>query len=411
MNPFERRVQKGGGFPLLSAKRDFFYHPDESGYTLLELMVASAVGLLLFGAMMWIMVHTADMLGTSFATSEMLSEARAIVRMLHDGAYPDKTQTSNTWIPGAASCSTLDFTDSKSLVSDDTQSIQAGTKTWYFINNNRLYQMRDGNSIANTALPRFATPDRSRKVMCTGAGAPHPKCTAAGEITVSGLVESLSMNRKRWDNKGGFVDALFTLRHSSPLSNPMAGQHETQATTFATGMGLFNDTRPPVVVSITIPKTGQLTSYAAGDDGALKKGSAWPTPRFTDNLNGTVTDNLTRLVWLKNANCWGMQSWNNALNLSNTLASGSCGLSDGSVAGDWRLANINELITLVDYGLYFPSLPSGHSFSGVQSHYYWSSTTYLYNTVNAWFMYLHNGEVFTGNKPNTNYVWPVRGGQ
>ena len=54
-----------------------------------------------------------------------------------------------------------------------------------------------------------------------------------------------------------------------------------------------------------LPKTGQTTSYAAGDDGALQKGVAWPNPRFTDNGNGTVTDNLTGLIWLKNANCFG----------------------------------------------------------------------------------------------------------
>ena len=54
-----------------------------------------------------------------------------------------------------------------------------------------------------------------------------------------------------------------------------------------------------------VPKTGQTTIYAAGDDGALQKGVAWPTPRFTDNDNGTVTDNLTGLIWMKNANAFG----------------------------------------------------------------------------------------------------------
>ncbi len=54
-----------------------------------------------------------------------------------------------------------------------------------------------------------------------------------------------------------------------------------------------------------VPKTGQTTPYGAGDDGALQKGVAWPTPRFTDSENGTVTDNLTGLIWLKNANAFG----------------------------------------------------------------------------------------------------------
>ncbi|MBF0140957.1 MAG: prepilin-type N-terminal cleavage/methylation domain-containing protein [Magnetococcales bacterium] len=78
----------------------------QDGYTLIELMVASALGLMLFGAMMWIMVHIADMLDTSFATSELLHEARTITHMLNDGSYPNKTvsnPTANTWIPSAAS--------------------------------------------------------------------------------------------------------------------------------------------------------------------------------------------------------------------------------------------------------------------------------------------------------------------
>ena len=54
-----------------------------------------------------------------------------------------------------------------------------------------------------------------------------------------------------------------------------------------------------------VPKTGQTTFYATGDDGDLEKGVPWPSPRFTDNGNGTVTDNLTGLTWLEDANCDG----------------------------------------------------------------------------------------------------------
>ena len=69
----------------------------------------------------------------------------------------------------------------------------------------------------------------------------------------------------------------------------------------------------------------------------MKKGVAWPNPRFKDNGNGTVTDNLTRLIWLKNANAFGLRTWEQALSDANALASGSAGLTDGSKAGDWRL--------------------------------------------------------------------------
>lgn len=50
-------------------------------------------------------------------------------------------------------------------------------------------------------------------------------------------------------------------------------------------------------------------------------------------------------------------------------------------------------------------------FCGVQSNNYWSSTTNANNTDNAWLVNLNNGNVNNDNKTNTNYVWPVRGGE
>ena len=50
---------------------------------------------------------------------------------------------------------------------------------------------------------------------------------------------------------------------------------------------------------VNIAATGQTESYAPGDDGDLKKGVAWPEARFIDNGDGTVTDGLTGLTWLK----------------------------------------------------------------------------------------------------------------
>ena len=50
-------------------------------------------------------------------------------------------------------------------------------------------------------------------------------------------------------------------------------------------------------------------------------------------------------------------------------------------------------------------------FCGVQSNNYWTSTTNADNTTNAWNVNLNNGNVNNDNKTNTNYVWPVRGGE
>jgi len=151
-----------------------------------------------------------------------------------------------------------------------------------------------------------------------------------------------------------------------------------------------------------------------GQDGDWGKGVTWPDPRFTDNGNGTVTDKLTGLIWLKNANCFGVKIWNQALSDCNGLNSGECGLADGSNAGDWRLPNRKELETLLDFGQLNPSLPSGHPFINVPSDfsdYYWSSTTNMNDAASAWTVHIGRGNVGYGYKNNYNYyVWPVRGG-
>ncbi len=158
-----------------------------------------------------------------------------------------------------------------------------------------------------------------------------------------------------------------------------------------------------------VPKTGQSTSYATFDDGYYQTGVTSPNPRFTDNFDGTVKDNLTGLVWLKNANCFETRTWDNAITDSNTLNSGECGLTDGSIEGDWRLPNYKELFSLVDASKFNLALPSGHPFSFVQSFNYWSSTTDADNNDGAWIVSMYGGDVLRSNKTFNHYVWPVRG--
>jgi hypothetical protein len=100
-----------------------------------------------------------------------------------------------------------------------------------------------------------------------------------------------------------------------------------------------------------------------------------------------------------------------ALSDANALAGGTCGLSDGSVAGQWRLPNVNELHSLSDLAHYNPALPAGHPFTGVQFWYYWTSTTVAGLTSAAWNVEQGSGYVNASNKTATYYVWPVRGGQ
>ena len=170
-----------------------------------------------------------------------------------------------------------------------------------------------------------------------------------------------------------------------------------------------------------VAKTGQTTSYATGDDGDLEPGVAWPNPRFTDNGNGTVTDNLTGLIWLKNANFMGAtRTWDQALTDCATLNSGEGALTDSSVEGDWRLPSVQELQSLIHYGVSNPALPNtagtvkwtaGDPFTGVQTTFYWSSTTYAITTTGACIVHLGYGDMTWHPKSGARYVWPVRGGQ
>jgi hypothetical protein len=173
----------------------------------------------------------------------------------------------------------------------------------------------------------------------------------------------------------------------------------------------FDSTDCPACLPAPVVKTGQAVSFASGDDGDLQMGVAWPDPRFTDNGDGTVTDNLTGLVWLKNANCYGHNTWAESLVSCNNLADGQCGLSDGSSIGDWHLPNIREFHSLVDFGGPSSPLPSGHPFTGVQVYYYWSSTTRADWTHGAWLQSMANGRLKLTDKLNLGYyVWPVRAG-
>lgn len=122
-----------------------------------------------------------------------------------------------------------------------------------------------------------------------------------------------------------------------------------------------------------------------------------PTSRFTDHGDGTVTDNLTGLMWAKCALGWSgaacssgsLQSlnWNNALQAAEASA----------FAGhnDWRLPNINELRSIVELrcGLpavnlaVFPNSPDTET---------WSSSPSAANGSNTWTVQFATGDSQSG---------------
>jgi len=127
-----------------------------------------------------------------------------------------------------------------------------------------------------------------------------------------------------------------------------------------------------------IPKTGQLVEYTTGDDGHYQAGHPFTGNHFTDNGNGTITDNSTGLMWIKDY--WtlaGMvaNKWEPQLAFCESLI----------YAGhdDWRMPNIKELITLMDFSRYTPCTPAIFVNAGSPT-WLWTGTTIPYNTAEAY---------------------------
>lgn len=123
---------------------------------------------------------------------------------------------------------------------------------------------------------------------------------------------------------------------------------------------------------------------------------------FTDNGDGTITDQLTQLIWQKTPSATAM-TWEQALGYAENLVLAN--------ASDWRLPNIKELQSLNDESLSNPSVSTAF-FPTIGVKNYWSSTTLKPNSANpssAWFLHTQFGVTSYDVKANQNYVLAVRG--
>lgn len=123
------------------------------------------------------------------------------------------------------------------------------------------------------------------------------------------------------------------------------------------------------------------------------------TNHFTDNGDGTITDNLTQLVWEK-IPYTGTLIWDRALTYAEGLTIGT--------SSDWRLPNIKELQSINNELATNPSVFAPY-FSNLGVHNYWSSTTLPNQTLSAWYWNTQFGITTYDSKTNANYVLCVRG--
>ena len=136
-----------------------------------------------------------------------------------------------------------------------------------------------------------------------------------------------------------------------------------------------------------------------GQDGLLATGCL-PEDRFLDNEDETITDSCTGLMWQKvTANHGEGLDWCSALLYCKEL----------ELAGhdDWRLPDIRELESLVDYGDSFPSI---NGLFGASSNPYVSSTSLADNPTAVWTVNFAAGQLSYESKFSQHLVRAVRGG-
>lgn len=181
-----------------------------------------------------------------------------------------------------------------------------------------------------------------------------------------------------------------------------------------------------------VPQTGQKDCWTAnslnpddphfifpcgltGHDGDHQAGLAPPANRFVDNGNGTVTDTFTKLVWLIRGDCADELSWPEAVefatNINGMPNMNACSLRDGSAPGVWRMPNLREMTSLLDYGTPYQTLPDGFPFIGFVG-VYWTSTTFALSPNDAPDLALYNACIRpnfygTGNRDRFNDAYVV----
>lgn len=162
-----------------------------------------------------------------------------------------------------------------------------------------------------------------------------------------------------------------------------------------------------------------------GQDGELQKGVA---RSYTDNGDGTITDNATGLMWEKLSDDGSIHDKDTDYTWTNAIAAKIATLNATTFAGygDWRLPNVSELLSLINHGAAGPavfsvfnsgcapsctvSICSCTRGTSVNDFAYWSSTTNQGDLNDAWQVSFNLGWVGPGPKPLFRFVRAVRAG-
>lgn len=164
----------------------------------------------------------------------------------------------------------------------------------------------------------------------------------------------------------------------------------------------------------------EIPCVGTHQDGEMQRGII---RSFTDNGDGTITDNVTGLMWEKLSNDGSSHDVDDVFDWQSALSKKTNALNAQMFAGhnDWRLPNITELQTLADFGSYFPATSSLFhdncapgctvlTCSCMDMYHYWSSSTWAGNSTIALVLNMNDGLIYGRDKTLTARVRAVRGG-
>lgn len=150
--------------------------------------------------------------------------------------------------------------------------------------------------------------------------------------------------------------------------------------------------------------TGAVIScIGTGQDGEFNAGQPH---NYTDNSDGTVTDNATGLMWQKcNVGLSGADCATGTVTLQASWTAALATCNDLSLAGhtDWKLPNINELSSIINFQYANPAIDIT-TFPNFSSTYYWSSSTLMSNKASALIVGFQSGIPTSFVKTNPNLL-------
>lgn len=170
---------------------------------------------------------------------------------------------------------------------------------------------------------------------------------------------------------------------------------------------------PPLMLATVACSLALNTAWAACNSAITPTA---PASDFSLNGDGTATHNATGLIWMRCSLGYDWDSNSSACTAgagATTTYTWSAALTAAEATNfaghsDWRLPNIKELTSIVEYACYSPAIDET-VFPDTQSDYYWSSSPYADYSKGGWLLDVYYGTASDYLKSSGFSVRLVRG--